>query len=207
MLFRSVVGTGDLSELALGWCTYGVGDQMSHYNVNGSLAKSLIQHLIRWVVKTGQLEAGASATLLAILDTEISPELVPADASGAIQSTQAIVGPYELQDFSLFHITRYGLRPSKVAFLAWHAWRDVNLGAWPPNFGAAARNAYDLAAIKHWLGVFLFRFFEISQFKRSAMPNGPKVISGGALSPRGDWRAPSDGTARVWLDELAANVP
>ena len=202
-----VLGTGDLSELALGWCTYGVGDQMSHYNVNGSLAKTLIQHLIRWVVKTGQLEEAASETLLAILDTEISPELVPADASGAIQSTQAKIGPYELQDFSLYHITRFGLRPSKVAFLAWHAWRDVNLGRWPPNFPDEVRNAYALEEIKTWLGVFLFRFFEISQFKRSAMPNGPKVISGGALSPRGDWRAPSDGTARAWLDELEANVP
>ena len=201
-----VLGTGDLSELALGWCTYGVGDQMSHYNVNGSLAKTLIQHLIRWTMKTGQFD-GAAETLQAILETEISPELVPADASGAIQSTQAKVGPYELQDFSLFHITRFGLAPSKVAFLAWHAWRDAGRGAWPPNFPEGTRNAYDLAAIKHWLGVFLFRFFEISQFKRSAMPNGPKVISGGALSPRGDWRAPSDGTARVWLDELEANVP
>jgi NAD+ synthase (glutamine-hydrolysing) len=202
-----VLGTGDLSEIALGWNTYGVGDQMSHYNVNGSLAKTLIQYLIRWVVKTGQLEAAASQTLLAILDTEISPELVPADASGAIQSTQAKVGPYELQDFSLYHITRFGLRPSKVAFLAWHAWRDAGAGDWPPNFPEGTRNAYDLAAIKKWLGVFLYRFFEISQFKRSAMPNGPKVISGGALSPRGDWRAPSDGTAKVWLDELEANVP
>ncbi len=202
-----VLGTGDLSEIALGWNTYGVGDQMSHYNVNGSLAKTLIQHLIRWVVKTGQLEAAATETLMAILDTEISPELVPADATGAIQSTQAKVGPYELQDFSLFHITRYGLKPSKVAFLAWHAWRDVAAGGWPSNFPDGTRNAYDLAAIKKWLGVFLFRFFEISQFKRSAMPNGPKVISGGALSPRGDWRAPSDGTAKVWLEELDANVP
>ena len=202
-----VLGTGDLSELALGWCTYGVGDQMSHYNVNGSLAKTLIQHMIRWVVKTKQFEEGASATLLSILDTEISPELVPADATGAIQSTQAKVGPYELQDFNLFHITRYGLRPSKVAFLAWHAWRDVERGQWPENFPDEARNQYDLATIKSWLRVFLFRFFEISQFKRSAMPNGPKVISGGALSPRGDWRAPSDGVARVWLDELETGVP
>ena len=202
-----VLGTGDLSEIALGWNTYGVGDHMSHYNVNGSLAKTLIQHLIRWVVKTGQLETGASETLLAILDTEISPELVPADASGAIQSTQAKVGPYELQDFSLYHITRFGLRPSKVAFLAWHAWHDAAVGPWPPNFPQATRNAYSLEDIKRWLGVFLYRFFEISQFKRSAMPNGPKVISGGALSPRGDWRAPSDGTAKVWLDELEANVP
>ena len=202
-----VLGTGDLSELALGWCTYGVGDQMSHYNVNGGVAKTLIQHLIRWVVKTGTFDEGPNATLLSILGTEISPELVPADATGAIQSTQAKVGPYELQDFNLFHITRFGLRPSKVAFLAWHAWRDVGEGQWPENFPDEARNAYDLATIKKWLGVFLFRFFEISQFKRSAMPNGPKVISGGALSPRGDWRAPSDGVAKVWLDELEANVP
>ena len=202
-----VLGTGDLSELALGWCTYGVGDQMSHYNVNSGVAKTLIQHLIRWVVKTGQFDHGANVTLLSILGTEISPELVPADATGAIQSTQAKIGPYELQDFNLFYITRFGLRPSKVAFLAWHAWHDVAKGQWPGNFPDEARNAYDLATIKKWLGLFLFRFFEISQFKRSAMPNGPKVISGGALSPRGDWRAPSDGVARVWLDELEANVP
>ena len=202
-----VLGTGDLSELALGWCTYGVGDQMSHYNVNGSLAKTLIQHLIRWVAKTGQFDDEASQVMVSVLDTEISPELVPADADGAIQSTQAKVGPYELQDFSLFHITRFGLRPSKVAFLAWHAWSDVEAGHWPPNFPEGTRNAYTLGEIKKWLGVFLFRFFEISQFKRSAMPNGPKVISGGNLSPRGDWRAPSDGNARVWLDELEANVP
>jgi NAD+ synthase (glutamine-hydrolysing) len=202
-----VLGTGDLSELALGWCTYGVGDHMSHYNVNGSVAKTLIQHLIRWVAKTGQFDAAASETLLSVLGTEISPELVPADASGAIQSTQAKVGPYELQDFNLFHITRYGLAPSKVAFLAWHAWRDREAGLWPAHFPPETRNQYDLAAIKRWLGVFLYRFFEISQFKRSAMPNGPKVMSGGNLSPRGDWRAPSDGTAKVWLDELEANVP
>jgi NAD+ synthase (glutamine-hydrolysing) len=202
-----VLGTGDLSELALGWCTYGVGDHMSHYNVNASVAKSLIQHLVRWVAKTGQFDAATSETLVSVLDTEISPELVPADAAGGIQSTQAVVGPYELQDFSLYHITRFGLRPSKVAFLAWHAWRDVGEGAWPPNFPEPVRNAYDLAAIKKWLGVFLFRFFQISQFKRSAIPNGPKVVSGGNLSPRGDWRAPSDGSAKLWLDELEANVP
>jgi NAD+ synthase (glutamine-hydrolysing) len=202
-----VLGTGDLSELALGWCTYGVGDQMSHYNVNASVAKTSIQHLIRWVALSGQFDKQASETLLSILDTEISPELVPADASGAIQSTQAIVGPYELQDFNLYYITRYGLRPSKVAFLAWHAWRDLKAGDWPPNFPDAARNQYDLAAIKKWLRTFLVRFFELSQFKRSAMPNGPKVISGGNLSPRGDWRAPSDATARTWVEELEAGVP
>ncbi len=203
-----VLGTGDLSELALGWCTYGVGDQMSHYNVNGSVAKTLIQHLIRWVAKTGQFDTAASEVLLSVLDTEISPELVPPDAeTGAIQSTQAKIGPYELQDFNLYWITRYGLPPSKVAFMEWHAWRNAEEGAWPPHFPEDARNAYDLATIKKWLQVFLFRFFEISQFKRSAMPNGPKVVSGGNLSPRGDWRAPSDGTARVWLEELEANVP
>ena len=202
-----VLGTGDLSELALGWCTYGVGDQMSHYNVNVSVSKTVIQHLIRWVAKSGQFDEAAAKVLLSVLGTEISPELVPADASGAIQSTQAVVGPYELQDFSLYYITRFGLRPSKVAFLQWHAWKDVAAGPWPPNFPAEARHAYDLATIKSWMKVFLFRFFQTSQFKRSAMPNGPKVISGGALSPRGDWRAPSDGTATVWLDELEANVP
>ena len=202
-----VLGTGDLSELALGWCTYGVGDQMSHYNVNGSVAKTLIQHLIRWVAAHGQFEAATNQILLSVLDTEISPELVPADAAGAIQSTQAIVGPYELQDFHLYYITRFGLRPSKVAFLAWHAWRDAASGAWPPHFPAEARNAYDLPTIARWLEVFLTRFFGFSQFKRSAMPNGPKVVSGGNLSPRGDWRAPSDGSARVWLDELKARLP
>ena len=201
------LGTGDLSELAPGWCTYGVGDQMSHYNVNGSVAKTLIQHLIRWVAAHGQFEADTNQILLSVLDTEISPELVPADAAGAIQSTQAIVGPYELQDFHLYYITRFGLRPSKVAFLTWHAWRDAASGAWPPHFPPEARNAYDLSTISRWLEVFLTRFFGFSQFKRSAMPNGPKVVSGGNLSPRGDWRAPSDGSARVWLDELKARLP
>ncbi|WP_333588237.1 NAD(+) synthase, partial [Phenylobacterium sp.] len=202
-----VLGTGDLSELALGWCTYGVGDQMSHYNVNGSVAKTLIQHLIRWAAKTGQFDAATSQTLVSVLDTEISPELVPAGADGAIQSTQAIVGPYELQDFHLYYLTRFGLRPSKVAFLAWHAWRDAEVGAWPPHFPPEARNTYDLAAIRRWMGVFLNRFFGFSQFKRSAMPNGPKVVSGGNLSPRGDWRAPSDGSAALWLAELERGLP
>jgi NAD+ synthase (glutamine-hydrolysing) len=202
-----VLGTGDLSELALGWCTYGVGDQMSHYNVNASISKTLIQHLIRWVATTGQFDPAASRTLLAVLGTEISPELVPADANGAIQSTQAVVGPYELQDFSLYYLTRYGLRPSKVAFLQWHAWKDAGAGPWPPNFPDEARHAYDLPTLKKWMKVFLFRFFQISQFKRSALPNAPKVVSGGSLSPRGDWRAPSDGAATVWLEELEANVP
>jgi len=200
-----VLGTGDLSELALGWLTYGVGDHMSHYNVNGSVSKTLIQHLIRWVADGGLFEEQVGEVLRGVLATEISPELVPADASGALQSTQATVGPYELQDFNLYWITRFGLRPSKVAFMAWHAWKDREAGLWPP--GLAERNQYDLPTIRKWLAVFLERFFERSQFKRSALPNGPKVVSGGNLSPRGDWRAPSDGNARAWLAELEANVP
>ena len=202
-----VLGTGDLSELALGWCTYGVGDHMSHYNVNGSLAKTLIQYLMRWVVSSGQFDDAASRVILSILGTEISPELVPADAKGAIQSTQSVVGPYELQDLHLYYITRFGLPPSKVAFLAWHAWRDAGTGHWPPQFPESAKHAYDLAAVRKWLRVFLVRFFAQSQFKRSALPNSPKVVSGGSLSPRGDWRAPSDGNANVWLAELEAKVP
>jgi NAD+ synthase (glutamine-hydrolysing) len=201
-----VLGTGDLSEIALGWSTYGVGDQMSHYNVNASVPKTLIQYLIRWVIATGQFDTATNAVLQAILDTEISPELVPADAAG-MQSTEARIGPYELQDFNTFYISRYGLKPSKVAFLAWHAWHDMNRGDWPDNLPPTRRNQYDLASIRHWLEVFLFRFFKISQFKRSCMPNGPKVGSGGSLSPRGDWRAPSDSEPAVWLDELRRNVP
>ena len=186
-----VLGTGDLSELALGWCTYGVGDQMSHYNVNAGVPKTLIQHLIRWVIASAQFAPAVLDTLGLILDTEISPELVPAGPDDAPQSTQAIIGPYALQDFNLFYTLRYGFRPSKIAFLALHAWGDT----------------YTLDEIRHWLALFLRRYFGFAQFKRSAMPNGPKLSSGGALSPRGDWRAPSDGNAQAWLDELARNVP
>jgi len=202
-----VIGTGDLSELALGWCTYGVGDQMSHYGVNAGVPKTLIQHLIRWVVGTGQFTPDVNATLEAILGTEISPELVPVEAGARPQSTQDVTGPYALQDFNLFHILRYGFRPSKIAFLALHAWGDAGAGAWPQDYPDDERRAYALPEIRAWLGLFLKRFFGFSQFKRSAMPNGPKVSAGGALSPRGDWRAPSDGTARAWLDELERNVP
>ncbi|WP_298158630.1 NAD(+) synthase [Brevundimonas sp.] len=201
-----VLGTGDLSELALGWATYGVGDHMSHYNVNGGVAKTLIRHLIRWVAQRDDM-APAAATLHAILDTEISPELVPAGADGKIQSTEGTVGPYALNDFFLFHITRFGMSPSKVAWLCHQAWGDAARGHWPAHHPEADRVAYDLATIKFWLRKFLVRFFQTSQFKRSALPNGPKVVTGGSLSPRGDWRAPSDGNARVWLDELEANVP
>jgi len=207
-----VVGTGDLSEIALGWSTYGVGDQMSHYNVNGGVPKTLIQHLIRWAVRTGQFDEETDRILLSILDTVISPELVPAHEDAdtdepAMQSTEDKIGPYELHDFFLHHVARQGLAPSKVAFLAWHAWRDVDAGRWPDGFPTEKRNEYDLEQIRGWLEEFLRRFFGFSQFKRSAMPNGPKVSGGGSLSPRGDWRAPSDASARAWLDELEAGLP
>jgi NAD+ synthase (glutamine-hydrolysing) len=202
-----VVGTGDLSELGLGWCTYGVGDQMSHYNPNASVAKTLIQHLIRFVAASGDLGAETAPILYDILATEISPELVPPGADGLIQSTESIVGPYALQDFNLYYATRFGFNPSKIAYLSWNAWHDAARGTWPTNTPEAARRAYDLPEIKRWLRVFLLRFFQLSQFKRSALPNGPKISSGGSLSPRADWRAPSDAAATVWLDELEAAIP
>jgi NAD+ synthase (glutamine-hydrolysing) len=204
-----VLGTGDLSELALGWATYGVGDHMSHYNVNASVPKTLIQHLIRYVIRSGELSAEANTVLQSILSTEISPELVPGDDrdSEPAQHTEAKIGPYELQDFNLYYITRYGFRPSKVAFLSHHAWSDRTRGDWPEGLAPDRRHAYDLETIRHWLELFLYRFFQISQFKRSAIPNGPKVGSGGSLSPRGDWRAPSDAAATVWLDELHRALP
>ena len=202
-----VMGTGDLSEAALGWSTYGVGDHMSHYNVNTGVPKTLIQHLIRWVISSKQFAPEVSATLESILATEISPELVPAGEGETPQSTEAKIGPYALQDFNLYYTLRFGFRPSKIAFLALMAWEDAARGEWPPGFPDDRRGAYTLKEIRHWLGVFLQRFFGFSQFKRSAMPNGPKVAAGGSLSPRGDWRAPSDGNARIWLEELEANVP
>ena len=202
-----VLGTGDLSELALGWSTYGVGDQMSHYNVNGGVPKTLIQHLIRWVSGLDDFSEVVDEVLLSILNTEISPELIPVKEGEVPQSTEKSVGPYELQDFNLFYTLRYGFRPSKIAFLALHAWRDVDHGGWPVGFPPERRRSYDLPAIREWLVVFVRRFFGFSQFKRSAMPNGPKVSAGGSLSPRGDWRAPSDGNAAVWLAEIERNIP
>jgi len=202
-----VVGTGDLSELALGWCTYGVGDQMAHYNVNAGVPKTLIQHLIRWVISSRQFSAEVGATLDAILATEISPELVPTKEGETPQSTEAYIGPYALQDFNLYYTLRHGMAPSKIAFLALHAWDDATKGEWPPGYPEDRRRVYDLPTIRKWLEVFLRRFFAFSQFKRSAMPNGPKVSAGGSLSPRGDWRAPSDGNASAWLAELERNVP
>ncbi|MGO3083735.1 NAD(+) synthase [Ancrocorticia populi] len=196
-----VLGTGDLSELALGWCTFGVGDQMSHYNVNPGVPKTLMQHLIRWVIASHQFENQVGEVLQSILDTEISPELVPAKDGANIQSTQQKIGPYELQDFTLYYLLRFGLRPSKIAFYAWHAWHDVNLGRFPAGFPTDERNEYTMGEIKNWMELFLRRFFA-NQFKRSTLPNGPKVVAGGTLSPRGDWRMPSDISGSVWLKDL-----
>lgn len=202
-----VLGTGDLSELALGWSTYGVGDQMSHYNVNAGVPKTLIQHLIRWVISTSQFDDEVDGILQSVLDTEITPELVPTGEDEEIQSSEAKVGPYSLQDFTLFQVLRYGFRPAKIAFLAWHAWSDPDTGRWPAGFPAGERPSYSLAEIRHWLAVFAQRYYSFSQFKRSALPNGPKVSHGGSLSPRGDWRAPSDMAATVWLEEIERDVP
>ena len=177
-----VLGTGDLSELALGWCTYGVGDHMSHYNVNASVPKTLIQYLVRWVAETGQLGNVDAQVLIDVLETEISPELVP----GSMQSTEGSIGPYALNDFNLYYTLRFGFSPRKIAFLQRHAWA----GEQP------------LSEIKRVLRIFVSRFFKGSQFKRSCVPNAPKVGTGGSLSPRGDWRAPSDSEATVWLAEL-----
>jgi NAD+ synthase (glutamine-hydrolysing) len=199
-----VLGTGDLSELALGWCTYGVGDQMSHYAVNTGVPKTLIQHLIRWVVDSEQLgprDDEVNELLTEILGQEITPELVPTREGEKPQSTEATIGPYALHDFTLFHLVRYGARPSKIAFMAEHAWSDATQGEWPPNYPVEGRPEYDLPQIRHWLEVFLTRFFA-NQFKRSALPNGPKVSAGGTMSPRGDWRMPSDSSAVAWLADL-----
>jgi NAD+ synthase (glutamine-hydrolysing) len=202
-----VLGTGDLSELGLGWSTYGVGDQMSHYNVNAGVPKTLIQHLIRWVISSGQFPQEVAEVLQSVIDTEITPELVPSGEEEELQSSEAKVGPFALQDFSLYHVLRYGFRPAKVAFLAWHAWKDAEGGNWPPGFPDNKRPAYSLKEIRHWLQVFVQRFYSFSQFKRSALPNGPKVSHGGALSPRGDWRAPSDMSAQAWLDAIERDIP
>ena len=201
-----VLGTGDLSELALGWCTYGVGDQMSHYAVNTGVPKTLVQHLIRWVADSDQLGGEVDGLLREIVAQEITPELVPAGEGEEPQSTEAAIGPYALHDLSLFHTVRYGARPSRIAFLAWHAWRDAAEGAWPVGYPEDERPAYDLATVRRWLEVFCRRFFA-SQFKRSALPNGPKVSPGGSMSPRGDWRMPSDASPTAWLADLERVPP
>lgn len=180
-----VIGTGDLSELALGWATYN-GDHMSMYGVNGSVPKTLVKHLVKWVAKNGMDEA-SRATLLDIVDTPISPELIPADEAGNIkQITEDLVGPYELHDFFLYYFMRCGFRPSKIYFLATRTFKGT----------------YDEETIKKWLSTFFRRFFN-QQFKRSCLPDGPKVGSI-AISPRGDWRMPSDASVNAWLKEVEA---
>ncbi|MGY5766417.1 NAD(+) synthase [Brachybacterium sp. DNPG3] len=201
-----VVGTGDLSELALGWCTYGVGDHMSHYGVNAGVPKTLIQHLIRWVIAEGVFDDAAAEVLQAVLDTEISPELIPTAPGQKAQSTEDSIGPYALHDFTLYHLLRRGYGPAKIAYLAHQAWAEEDAGEWPAGYAEDDRRAYSRAEIKHWLTVFTRRFFS-NQFKRSALPNAPKVLAGGSLSPRGDWRMPSDAASRAWLAEIEAEVP
>lgn len=179
-----VIGTGDLSELALGWATYN-GDHMSMYGVNAGIPKTLVKHLVQWVAENGMDEA-SKATLLDIVDTPISPELIPADENGEIkQKTEDLVGPYELHDFFLYYFLRFGFRPSKIYFLAQTAFSGV----------------YDDETIKKWLQTFFRRFFN-QQFKRSCLPDGPKVGSI-SISPRGDWRMPSDASSAAWLKEIA----
>ncbi len=201
-----VVGTGDLSELALGWCTYGVGDHMSHYTVNSGVPKTLMQHLIRWVISEGIFDAATGEVLQAVLDTEITPELIPHQEGTKAQSTEDSIGPYALHDFTLYHVLRRGYGPAKIAYLAYQAWGDVDLGDWPSGYPVEDRRAYSRGEIKHWLEVFVRRFFA-NQFKRSAIPNGPKVLAGGSLSPRGDWRMPSDAAAAAWLAQIEQDVP
>jgi NAD+ synthase (glutamine-hydrolysing) len=198
-----VVGTSDLSELALGWCTYGVGDHMAHYHVNASVPKTLIQHLIRWVATTKQLGAEVSSVLTDILETKISPELVPGEdrAGQPLQRSEDIVGPFDLQDFFLYYLLRFGYGPAKIVFLACNAWGARKEGE-EAGILAFTPHQYRMGEIKKWLRVFLERFFHKSQFKRSAIPNAPKVGSGGSLSPRSDYRAPSDSEAMVWLSQL-----
>jgi NAD+ synthase (glutamine-hydrolysing) len=178
-----VVGTGDLSELALGWCTYN-GDHMSMYGVNSGVPKTLVRHLVGWFAENHATPVAAD-TLRDILDTPISPELLPTDAQGVIaQHTEAVVGPYELHDFFLYHFVRYGAPPAKLLFLA----------------ACAFGPKYRPDEVSRWLGAFLRRFFA-QQFKRSCLPDGPKVGSLN-LSPRGDWRMPSDASPAVWLQGL-----
>ena len=202
-----VVGTSDLSELALGYTTYGVGDQMSHYALNASVPKTLMRHLLHWLTRSGELTSECAAVVADVLAAASSPELIPGSGGAEPPSAEASIGPYALHDFFLYYISRYGYRPSKVAFLAGHAWSDRRRGSWPETVPADERTEYDLATIRRWLEVFLLRFFQLSQFKRSALPNGPKIGSGGSLSPRSDWRAPSDAPADVWLAELSQRLP
>ena len=192
-----VVGTGDLSELALGWCTYNA-DHMSMYGVNTSIPKTLVKHLVKWVALTS-VDKDSKATLLDIIETPISPELIPADIDGTIlQKTEDLVGPYELHDFFLYHFLRLGFRPAKILYLAEQAFIKQTYTE-TTELGMEVGN-YDEEIIKKWLHTFCRRFFT-QQFKRSCLPDGPKVGSV-SLSPRGDWRMPSDASSADWLADL-----
>jgi len=200
-----VIGTGDLSELALGWCTYGVGDHMAHYGVNASVPKSLIQCVIQWVIDADFVGQAANGVLRKILAVEISPELVPQDSGKALQSTEDALGPYDLHDFQLYQATRRGFAPAKAAFLAAAAWARDAPGAAPkesaPKEGAGVvlkDRDFTVAEVLKHQRTFLRRFYLTSQFKRTCVPNAPKVGDGGSLSPRGDWRAPSDSSWSPW---------
>ena len=202
-----VVGTSDLSELALGWCTYGVGDQAAHYHVNASVPKTLVRYLIRWVAENGQIGGELPGLLQQILATRISPELIPGERDHQPgQRTEEVTGPYDLQDFNLYYTLRFGYGPAKIAYMAWSAWHDRRLGDWP-DVPQADRREYTLAEIRRWLKVFVQRFFQETQYKRSCIANAPKVGSGGSLSPRGDYRAPSDSEAQAWLADLEQVPP
>ena len=200
-----VVGTGDLSEGALGWCTYGVGDHISHYELNGGLPKTMIQQMLRWVATQQMFDDETNQVLDTIVSQEISPELVPSSDGGGLQATESIIGPYALHDFFLYHLM-HSVSPSRIAYLAWQAWRDPQLGSWPQAWPEDRRPSYDLPTVRKWLEFFLKRFFA-NQYKRSAISDGPMVSRGGSLSPRGGWQMPSDAAAQTWLQELADNVP
>jgi NAD+ synthase (glutamine-hydrolysing) len=176
---------------------------MSHYAVNASVPKTVIAHVIRWVAETGRLGPDTGELLRGILSSTITPELVPGELGGhaTTQDTESVVGPYELQDFNLYYILRYGFAPPKVAFLSWCSWHELSHGDWP-DIPSDKRRAYDLPEIKRVMRIFLERFFKFSQFKRTCIPNSPKIGSGGSLSPRGDYRAPSDSEAIPWLQQL-----
>lgn len=197
-----VLGTGDLSELALGWSTYGVGDQdeplqrQRRCAENPDPASDPVGDQFPAVRRRGRGDPAVGAR------HRDHPELVPTGDGEQVQSSEAKVGPYPLQDFTLYWVLRYGFRPSKIAFMASHAWSDPDRGGWPPGYPVGKRPAYSLGEIRKWLSAFAQRFYSFSQFKRSALPNGPKVSHGGSLSPRGDWRAPSDMAATVWLEEI-----
>lgn len=194
-----VIGTGDLSEAALGWCTYGVGDHMSHYSVNPGIPKTMLQTMIRWACRENRFGDACTRVLQDILAQEISPELIPGGGE-KLQSTQDTIGPYELHEFFLYHLL-LGREPRDIAYLAWQAWRDKDNGVWPADLPESDRHQYGLETILRWLRELLRRFFT-SQFKRTCVPGGPGITAGFGLSPRSDLRMPSDISGRIWIKQV-----